>query len=149
MTDKHNDNYNFIYVSHALVKQYKKYACKALKGYGLTPAEIDIITFLVNQPPEVDTAKDIVKRRGLSKALVSKSIGSLVDKKLISLSLDEKDRRIVHLRLTSDADEIIGIVQESKKIFYMEMTKNIKDTHMKIFKNVNIALLENIKNINV
>lgn len=144
-----DDKYSFIYVSHALVKQFKKYVCKDLKGYGLTPAEIDIITFLINQPPEINTAKDIVIRRGLSKALVSKSVNSLVEKGLLSLTPDEKDRRLVHLKLTSNADEIISIALKSKEAFYVEITKSIEDAHMEIFKNVNEILLENIKNINL
>ncbi len=67
-------------------RQFIKYYEFSLKGinkkYDLTKIELDIISFLFNNPNK-DTLSDIVELRMLQKGNVSKAINILIDKGLI------------------------------------------------------------------
>lgn len=73
-------------------KLYTKKILEVASKYNMNKVEVDILLFL-NNNPQYDTAKDIVEVRGIAKSYVSKSIDKLVEKKLLSLNVDKKDRR--------------------------------------------------------
>lgn len=88
---KGNSESLFIALSK-FIKVYRKITFKSVEGYGLTPSEIDILMFLFNNAP-LDTAKDISKYKGISKALVCRSVDSLSKRGLITTVVDKKGQK--------------------------------------------------------
>lgn len=90
---------NLMELIYALNKFQKKNvfseACKKLN-----PAELKI--FEVINPETKITMTDISKNIGTSKGATSLLINKLVNKKLLSRSYDNNDRRIVYISLTKD-----------------------------------------------
>ena len=134
---------SLLIIMSKFTKEYRKTSFKSIEGYGLTPSEIDVLMFLLNNAP-LDTAKDICKYKGISKALVCRSVDSLSKRGLISTAVDDKDRRIIHLVLNDNAREIVDKLKVSKNIFINKILEGIKEEDMKIFmKAVNI-MFDNI-----
>ena len=129
---------SLLIIMSKFTKEYRKTSFKSIEAYGLTPSEIDVLMFLLNNTP-LDTAKDICKYKGISKALVCRSVDSLSKRGLISTAVDDKDRRIIHLVLNDNAREIVDKLKVSKNIFINKILEGIKEEDMKIFmKAVNI-----------
>ena len=61
-------------------KMYRRFYQYELAEYQFTPNEIAVILFLHNNSPELDTATDIVRCKGISKGLVARSVDSLFAK---------------------------------------------------------------------
>lgn len=139
---KGNSESLFIALSK-FIKVYRKITFKSVEGYGLTPSEIDILMFLFNNAP-LDTAKDISKYKGISKALVCRSVDSLSKRGLITTVVDKKDRRIIHLLLNDNACEIVDKLKMSKDIFSNKIVEGIKDEDMKVFTKVINNMLANV-----
>lgn len=125
------------------IKVYRKITFKSVEGYGLTPSEIDILMFLFNNAP-LDTAKDISKYKGISKALVCRSVDSLSKRGLITTVVDKEDRRIIHLALNDNASEIVDKLKMSKDIFSNKIVVGIKEEDMKVFTKVINSMLTNV-----
>ena len=58
-------------------KVYRRFYQHELAEYQFTPNEIAVILFLYNNAPDLDTATDIVRCKGISKGLVARSVDSL------------------------------------------------------------------------
>lgn len=91
---------------------------------GITKPEADILAFL-NNNPSCDTAKDIVKLRGFSKAYVSKAVEPLILKGLINVEVDKSDRRCQHLKLTEKSKPIVIKLYNMQSEFVEKITKGI------------------------
>ena len=81
-------------------KMYRRYYQLELEEYGFTPNEVSVILFLHNNAPELDTASDIVRCKGISKGLVARSVESLCQNGYLTAVRDPGDRRIFHLQLS-------------------------------------------------
>lgn len=136
-------NESFLIAASKLIKEYRKISSKAIEEYGFTPGEIDVLMFLFNNAP-LDTAKDISKYKGISKALVCRSVDSLTKRGLISTVVDKKDRRIIHLVLNEYASPIIDKLQRSKDLFSTKLIKGINDEDLKVFTKVLNIMLDNV-----
>ena len=77
-----------------------------LERYGLTQLEADILLFLANNPG-YDTARDMAEKRHLAKSHISAGIEALAGRGLLERSLQEGNRKTIHLRLTAAADPIV------------------------------------------
>ena len=91
---------------------------------GITKPESDILAFL-NNNPSCDTAKDIVKLRGFSKAYVSKAVEPLILKGLINVEVDKGDRRCQHLKLTEKSKPIVIKLYNMQSKFIDKITEGI------------------------
>lgn len=134
---------SILVIMSKFLKEYRKITFKSVEGYGLTPSEIDVLMFLFNNAP-LDTAKDISKYKGISKALVCRSVESLSKRGLISTVTDEKDRRIIHLALNENAWEIVDKLKISKNIFTNKILEGIKEEDIKVFIKVFDIMVDNI-----
>ena len=70
-----------------------------LERWNLSMREVHVLLFLVNNP-ELDTARDVVVYRGLSKSQVSQAVDILCCRGFLSRKADAEDRRVVHLAIT-------------------------------------------------
>lgn len=77
----------------------------------ISPAEARILLFLFSKP-KLNTAKEIARHCGMSKASVSGSVLKLTTKGLLQVDVDRSDRRFQHLTLTEHATPILKMIQE-------------------------------------
>ena len=80
----------------------------ASRECGLARVELDILLFLANNP-QFDTATDIVERRHISKAHVSKSVKSLEQRGCLERCYEGDNRRTIHLRLMERAQAAVDV----------------------------------------
>lgn len=109
----------------------------------LRPVELDILAFLYREK-NIDTAKEIIQKKHLSKAHISKSIDNLRSKGFIQVNEDENDHRVFHISLTEKSKEVIrkviNVYAECKDI----MQKNISPDELEIVKKVISKMNQNI-----
>lgn len=103
---------------------YYNLSVKVANECGITKPEADILAFL-NNNPSCDTAKDIVKLKGFSKAYVSKAVEPLILKELIKVEVDKDDRRCQHLKLTEKSKPIVIKLYNMQSEFVEKITKGI------------------------
>lgn len=125
-------------------KLYTKKILEVASKYNMNKVEVDILLFL-NNNPQYDTAKDIVEVRGIAKSYVSKSIDKLVEKKLLSLNVDKKDRRIIHLKVESSANTVIKEALEAQKNYVDTVYNGISKEEKDILKPIIYKMIKNIK----
>lgn len=78
---------------------------EAAQQWELTCTEARILLFLA-AVPGLDTARDVAKKCGMSKASVSGNVLKLSARGLLRVDLDRRDRRFQHLTLTGEAQPI-------------------------------------------
>lgn len=114
-----------------------------MKEYDLRPVELDLLFFL-RKEKHVDTAKEIIEKKHLSKAHISKSIDNLCTKGFIKLTEDSNDRRIIHISLTDKSENVVLEVAEIYDECKTVMQKGISSDEMLIVKNVIEKIIKNI-----
>lgn len=97
-----------------LNKLYNKSFLHVLKEVQLSKSEADVLLFLYNNK-SLDTARDIVEHRSLSKSLVSKSVESLLGKGFLSSATDHRDKRRIHLKIEPLAIPIVKTLRSVQK----------------------------------
>lgn len=143
-----NEN-NIFYIYFQVIKKYKNYMEKKLCDFNLSPAEIDVITFLINNMESDITAKDIVEVRGISKGLVSKAVTSLRRRDLVYIVDNPLDKRSVYLKINNRELDLIEIVKIENKRFLENLLKNMTMEEMKFFSKINSKILKNIKEVEI
>lgn len=106
--------------------------------------DLEILFFLAKNR-YVDTAKEIRKKKHLSKAYVSKSLENLYEKGFIKVREDEKDHRLIHISLKKKSfkvvDEVALVYEECRKI----AQKDISAEKMEIMKEVFCKMNQNLE----
>ena len=69
------------------------------RNLGVTKPEMDVLLFLYNNP-QYDKAADVSELRFLAKSYVSKAVDLLQKRGYLQVQNDEKDRRVMRLKLT-------------------------------------------------
>lgn len=86
----------------------------------------------------MDTAGGIAKQLGVSRSLLSKNIEEAVHAGYIETTPDAKDRRVVRLHLTPQAEIVAERCKEMRKTFHQEITEGIDpaalDTSMHVLR---------------
>lgn len=129
---------------HATRKLYNRLCVSVMERYDLTRCELDILLFLYNNP-DLDTAKDIVEKRGLVKSHVSMGIDHLVQKKYIEVNQDQNDKRRYHLRLLNHSYEVIQEGLNVQNEFQKRLFKNFSEEDKEEFTRMMKMIYENIK----
>ncbi len=108
-----------------LKKLLEKKMAPLMQEYGLRPVELDILFFLDMQKG-VDTARELIRIRHLSKAHISKSVDNLRKRGFITLMEDGEDHRLMHIRCTERAKEaaarVRSVYQECQNIVMKDIT---------------------------
>ena len=140
---------NIFYIYFQIIKKYKDYMEKSLVGFELTPAEIDVLTFLVNNPDKDITASEISMCRGISKGLVSRAVHSLKARKIIELKKNPEDGRSVYLKIIDEEDTVVKEVKEINEGFKAQLIKDTDIDDLRLFLKVNNKMLNNIRDIEI
>lgn len=128
---------------HKVQKDYRHYCVSLLKEYHFTSYEVDVLTFLVNNP-KLDKAKDIVYIKGISKGLVAKAVKSLYDKGYIDIRMDDKDHRCMHLLLSDKCEDIKKIITNSTKKFTMCLQDGITSDDVMLINSIFMKMNKNL-----
>ncbi len=105
-------------------KTYRKFCQNAVKEYHFTPGEIDVMTFLSNNPG-MDTAAQISHCKNISKPLVCRSADTLTKKGFLCPVTDGEDRRIIHLHLTEQSAEAARRLRWCRNEFFRRLVEGI------------------------
>ena len=107
-------------------KVYRKICYQTVEEYHFTPNVIEVMMFLSNNPG-MDSASDIAFYKNISKGLVAKSVESLYNKGFIKTEKDTKDRRLIHLILTKQSDDVVKRLQNCKREFIKQLQKGVTE----------------------
>ncbi|MGN0466896.1 MAG: MarR family winged helix-turn-helix transcriptional regulator [Lachnospiraceae bacterium] len=129
--------------------QLKKLIGKKLEPliteYDLRLVELDILVFLSKEKGR-NTAREIIHKKHLSKAHISKSIDNMRVRGFIEISEDKEDHRILHIIPTKKSEEVIKkaekIYEDCKEIIRIDIT----DEEMKVVSSVIQKINNNIDN---
>jgi DNA-binding MarR family transcriptional regulator len=135
---------NIIRITHQVNKSYSQLCQQVMQKYNITRCELDILLFLYNNP-DLNTAKDIVEKRGIIKSQASMGIDQLIQKNYVKTIRDVKDKRKYHLYLLDDAQAIINDGLRIQQVFAYKMFKNISQENMTIFNMVLKQIYQNLK----
>lgn len=125
-------------------KLYEAQLEEICRAYEITQTEADIIAFLGNNP-EHDTARDIVEVRMIAKSYVSKSVERLIKKEYLVRVPDQKDRRIIHLKLTTDTIAIVEKVRVAQSAFKSILFDGLVTTEIEYFEATLDKIFNNVK----
>lgn len=141
MTNQNGDNYfRSMQYFH---KTYRKFCQQAVEEYHFTPGEVDVMTFLSNNPC-MNTAADICRFKNISKPLVCRSVDTLAKRGLLHPVTDEHDRRVIHLHLTVKADHISRRLQQCRTDFFRQLMDGITAEQLAAFETVLNRMQENL-----
>lgn len=139
-----NNNFNMLVNFRQIIKFFEFSLQDIRKKYDLTKIEMDIISFLYNNPG-YDTASDIVELRMLQKGNVSQAVDLLIKKELLVKKTDSLDKRKVHLILTEKSANITEEISNAKLKFKQEIFKGFTTEELNTFNYLNNKIVNNIK----
>ena len=130
-------------------KCYHKLCIPVCNKYQITENELEILLFLHYQAPKYDSAKAIIEARSMSKSQVCKSIDGLKANGYLQTTIDQKDRRLIHLALTKKATPIIqeGIKTRTKlfNLLYQDVSEEDINTLKRIIQQIDKNLEKEMK----
>lgn len=138
---------NFLYFYSILLRSYKEYSANALKEFGLSSIEIEILKFLINNGRYFKTAKDIVTYKGVSKGLVSKGVKDLIQSGYLVAEVSEDDRRTSNLYITEKANPIVEKLKDVNDKFSASLLSDIAEEDIESLKKTHKKMLANIEGI--
>lgn len=127
-------------------KVYRKLCAQAVAEYCFTPNEIVVMMFLSNNPG-LDSASDIAHFRNISKGLIAKSVESLCENGYLETEKDEKDRRLVHLRLTKKSESVVERLKQCRREFAKELYSGVDPADMEAMGRIAVIMNRNLENI--
>ena len=123
-----------------LEKLYRKYFQEALASYGFTPNEMIVLLFLYNNAPAMDTSRDIVRCKGISKGLVARSVESLTARGYLTT---RRDDRVIHLKLSDP--EIVCDLQKTQEQLAARLEEGIPEEYKKVTNDTLRLMIENVE----
>ena len=103
-------------LSNRMREYYGRQLKNSIPNYAFSPNEISILILLDNNST-ITTSTQLRIVLGVSKALISRSVDSLMKKGLIQISNDDMDKRISHIKLTDESKIVLDRIQiEVRKI---------------------------------
>ncbi len=141
-----NDNIlEVIKISRLIIEEHNMKILSVSKKYNLSFGEADMLLIFSNNP-NVINAKDVVCLSNVSKAYVSKSLNQLVDKKLITVCVDENDKRKQKVIVNDSAKDIVKELNKVENNYLNTLRKNISkesiDTLINVFYKVKDNIIE-------
>ena len=126
-----------------IIRLYEDMLKVIQQKYDLTKIEVDIISFLHNNPKR-NTARDISEFRLLKKGNVSHALDLLVLKDLLTKSPRSEDRRIISLFLTKNTSDLTEDIDKVNLKFQKQIFENFTDEDIKLYALFNKNILSNI-----
>lgn len=92
-----------------------------------------------------DTSRDIVEYRALSKSHVCKSVDSLFSRGYLKGEQDQRDRRLIHLKLQSEAMPAVREAQQMQQDFFNTIYRGIPVDELETVKAAFRKMARNIR----
>lgn len=134
---------NVFDMTKCLMKLQEKYLESVRYGFNLSRIEIIILTFLHNNP-SYDSARDIVEFRMLQRGNVSAAVDTLEKKGYLTRDTDPDDKRIIHLKLTEQTDDIVRAIEEKQEALVLCIFAGFSEDEKKNFAAYNARLYQNV-----
>jgi hypothetical protein len=125
------------------MKLQEKYLESVRDEFNLSRIEIIILTFLHNNP-SYDSARDIVEFRMLQRGNVSAAVDTLEKKGYLTRYTDPDDKRIIHLKLTGQTDDIVRAIEEKQEALVSCIFAGFSEDEKKNFAAYNARLYQNV-----
>ena len=139
-----NDNIiEVLKISRLIIEEHNMQILSVSKKYNLSFSEADMLLIFSNNP-NVINAKDVVCLSNVSKAYVSKAINQLVDKKLITVCVDENDKRKQKVIVNDSAKDIVKELNKVENSYLNTLRKNISKESIDTLINVFYKVKDNI-----
>lgn len=119
---------------------------KIAKETNLTLNEVRVLLFLYENE-KLDIASEIVEKLMISKAHVSVSVETLVNKKYIEKIQDNKNKKKFHLKITRNSKDILDLLDVEIEKLKKDLTKDISKQDEEIFKKTIKKIIQNTKEI--
>ena len=114
------------------------------RNQGVTKPEMDVLLFLYNNP-QYDKAADVSELRFLAKSYVSKAVDLLQKRGYLQVQNDEKDRRVMRLKLTPAADPLIAAGNETRERFLKILFEGVSQEELQTMQKVHQKMMENLE----
>ncbi len=114
------------------------------RNLGVTKPEMDVLLFLYNNP-QYDKAADVSELRFLAKSYVSKAVDLLQKRGYLQVQNDEKDRRVMRLKLTPAADPLIVAGNETRERFLKILFEGVSQEELQTMQKVHQKMMENLE----
>jgi DNA-binding MarR family transcriptional regulator len=108
---ENNDIYELIECMTALIRSEERKRCTEL---GLQAVHFQVLNYLSRCNKYSNTPASLANFLGMTRGTVSQSLIILEKKGLISKTVDEKDRRVIHLQLSNAGQEILKQARPSE-----------------------------------
>ena len=127
-----------------ITKAYYEFTKKRLAGYKFTPNEISTMIYLLEND-DIDTAKGISDRFGVTQSLICRSVDSLTKRGFITAEIDPNDRRVNHLTLHISDKKLMNILKNMNTDFMDYIMSGISSEDAEIFRNVLESIEDSVK----
>lgn len=127
-----------------MFRLYEKMLESVCSEHGMTVAETEVMSFLRNNP-EKDTAADISELRRISKASVSKSVESLIQKGMLKRIPDKCDRRKIHLVIEDSASSAVEDIDRVREEFISCILSGFTEDEIRFNEDFSRRLYENVR----
>lgn len=124
---------------------YEKAFSNTMENYDMTQFEVDVLGF-IHFYPEYDTAKQISELRRLPKANVSVAVDRLTKKGYLHGERDVNDRRVIHLKITDNADDAINSITEEYDKFLDTLLSGFTEKEKETWQLLEKKMSVNIEN---
>lgn len=119
---------------------------KIAKETNLTLNEVRVLLFLYENE-KFDIASDIVENLMISKAHVSVSVETLVNKQYLERIQDDKNKKKFHLKITGNSKKILDLLDVEIDKLKKDLTKDISEEDEEIFKKTLKKIIQNTKEL--
>ena len=127
-----------------VTKSYYDFARKKLTGYKFTPNEISTMIYLLEND-DIDTAKGISERFGVTQSLICRSVDSLTRRGYIISEIDSADRRINHLTLHISDRKLLDILKSINTDYMDHILSSVSPDDASVFKKVLESIEHNVR----
>ena len=114
------------------------------RNQGVTKPEMDVLLFLYNNP-QYDKAADVSELRFLAKSYVSKAVDLLQKRGYLQVQNDEKDRRVMRLKLTPATDPLIAAGNETRERFLKILFEGVSQKELQTMQKIHQKMMENLE----
>ncbi len=123
-----------------LLRSYTDFQLNALEDYDLSPNEIVVLSSIETTP----TASEIASLSDVSKALVSRSVRLLKEKKYITATVSEDDKREQELALTEEGKKIAELIDEANRRYFATAFANFETNEKQVLKALLQVMMRNL-----
>lgn len=117
-----------------------------LSDYGLQPVQLEVLHYLSMCNRYSDTVKGVTEYLGQTKGTVSQSIKVLERKGLVTKHIDSADKRVLHLKITSNARSLLN--KSVPAPLFNNAGRRLKKQSMHQILNALISLLRTVQKAN-